>query len=57
MKELINIIYKILFIQIPMPITLFGQPLYYNLFGLIIVFFIIFVCSFIIRKLSGGAGD
>ncbi len=57
MKEIINLFYNVLFIPIPMPISFGETPLYYNLFGVILVFFIIFICALIIKKLSGGAGD
>lgn len=57
MKEILQLFNEVLFIPIPFPITLFGNPLYYNFFGLIIVFFIIFIISLIIDRLYGGAGE
>lgn len=57
LKEIIDLFSTILFIPIPMPISFFGQTLYYNLFGVFIVFLLIFIVSLIIRKTTGGAGD
>lgn len=57
MIEVLNLIYEVLLIPIPLPLTVFGYYMYFNFFGLIIVFFLIFLVSLIIRKLTGGAGD
>lgn len=57
MKEILHLFSEVLFIPIPMPISLFDKPLYYNLFALIVVFFIFFIISLIINRLYGGAGD
>ncbi len=56
MQEIFNLINIILFLPIPFPFA-FDNILYFNLFGVIIVFFLIGLVSFIIRKLSAGAGD
>ena len=57
MKEIIDLIIKLLFIDIPLPISLFDEPLYFNMFGLIIVCFSIYICELIISKLYSGEGD
>lgn len=56
LEELVNLIYNILVIPIPMPIS-FEKVYYYNLFGLLVVVFFIFIISLVIRKLYAGAGD
>lgn len=57
MKEIINLLTKVLFIPIPMPISFFEKPMYYNLFGLLVVFFLIYICDLVISRLYGGEGD
>jgi len=57
MKEILQLFSQVLFIPIPLPISFFDKPLYYNFFGLIVVFFVIFIISLIINRLYGGAGD
>lgn len=57
MKEIVSLFYNILFIPIPLPISFNNAVMYYNLMGIIVVFFLIFLVSLIIRKISGGAGD
>ena len=37
MKELFYLIYTVLFIPIPLPISFFGVTMYYNLFGFFVV--------------------
>lgn len=57
LKELFDLIYKVLFIPIPMPISFFGKVMYYNLFGVFVIFLLFLIISLIIRKTSGGASD
>ncbi len=57
MQEIISLLINVLFIPIPLPISLFDKTLYYNFFGLIVVFFLVCIVGLIIRKLYGGAGD
>ena len=56
MSEIFSLIDKILFIPIPFPLT-FGNIIYYNLFGLIVVAFIIFLAGLILKKLLAGSSD
>ena len=57
MKEIINLLIEVLFIEIPLPISLFDKPMYYNMFGLIVVFFLVSICGLIISRLYGGEGS
>ncbi len=57
MKELFDLIYTVLFIPIPLPISFFGVTMYYNLFGFFVVCLLFLIISLVIRKTSGGASD
>lgn len=57
MQEIIYLILNVLFIPIPLPISFFGQTMYYNLFGVFVIFLLFLIISLVIRKLTGGAGD
>lgn len=57
MKEIFDLIYQVLFIPIPLPISFFGSIMYYNLFGFFVICLLFLIISMIIRKTSGGAGD